>query len=93
MKLKDYIQHLTTLMELHDAQEFEVKTRYVSLDHWGQYNGESVEDVRPEQFMLDTKAKIAFVDCDSTDLKEPEDLLAEYKEKLIQDVERELTQQ
>lgn len=93
MKLQEYIQHLTTLMELHHAQEFEVKTRYVSLDHWGQYDGEYVEDVRPEQFVLDTKAGIAFVDCDSTDLKSADDLLDEYRAKLIEDTERDLVQQ
>lgn len=93
MKLQDYIQHLTTLMELHHAQEFEVKTRYVSLDHWGQYDGEYVEEARPEQFILDTKMGIAFIDCDSSDLKEPGDLLDEYRAKLIRDAERHLGQQ
>lgn len=93
MKLQEYIQHLTTLMELHHAQEFEVKTRYVSLDHWGQYDGEYVEDARPEQFIIDKDMKIAFVDCDSTDLKPADDLLDEYKAKLIQDAEHDLVQQ
>ena len=93
MKLQEYIQHLTTLMELHHAQEFEVKTRYVSLDHWGQYDGEYVEDARPEQLVLDTKTGIAFIDCDSTDLKSAEDLLDEYRAKLIEDAERDLVQQ
>ena len=93
MKLKDYIQHLTTMMEVYEAQDFEVKTRSVSLDHWGQYDGESVEDARPEQFIIDKDMKIFFVDCDSTDLKDADDLLAEYKAKLIRDAERDLLKQ
>lgn len=93
MKLQEYIQHLTTLMEVYEAQDFEVKTRYVSLDHWGQYDGEYVEDARPEQFVLDKDLKIAFVDCDSTDLKDADELLAEYKTKMILDAERDLVQQ
>lgn len=50
MKLSDYISNLTCLMEQHKAHDFEVKTRYIMLDHWSQYDGECVEDATPEQF-------------------------------------------
>lgn len=79
MKLSEYIEHLTSLMKQHQAQDFEVKTRYVSLDHWGQYDGEYVEDAKPEYFCIDDEAKIAFVDCDATDLKSMKELIDEWK--------------
>lgn len=83
MKLSEYIEHLTSLMEQHQAQDFEVKTRYPMLDHWGQYDGEYVEDAKPEYFCIDDEAKIAFVDCDATDLKPMKELLTEFKSEEI----------
>lgn len=81
MKLQQYIEQLTALMEHHKAQDFEVKTRYLMLDRWGQYDGEGVEDVTGDMFCLDLDAKIAFIDCDSTDLKPMKDLIDEWKSK------------
>lgn len=79
MKLHEYIEQLTALMEHHGAQDFDVKTRYPMLDRWGQYDGEYVEDVTGDQFCLDLDAKIAFVDCDSTDLTPMKELIDDWK--------------
>lgn len=79
MKLSEYIEHLTSQMEQHQAQDYEVKTRYPMLDRWGQYDGEGVENVTTEQFCIDDEAKIAFVDCDATDLKPLNEMIEQYK--------------
>ncbi len=83
MKLCDYIKHLTSVMEQNNAQDYEVKTRYPMLDHWGQYDGEYVEDAKAEQFCIDNEAKIAFVDCDATDLKPMHELIDEWKKRKL----------
>lgn len=79
MKLSEYISNLTRLMEQHKAHDFEVKTRCPMLDSWSHYNGEYVEDATPEQFCIDDESKIAFVDCNATNLLPMDELIGRYK--------------
>lgn len=84
MKLQQYIEQLTALMNRYHAQDFDVKTREILLDQYGGYPSESVTDVTGDHFCLDLDAQIAFVDCESSNLKSMKTLIDDWKSGTIE---------
>ena len=78
MKLEQFIEQLTMLMENHDAQEFEVMTRDIQLNKYGEIEREGITPVTGDHFCLDLDKKVAFVDCEGDNLEDRDALLSKF---------------
>lgn len=68
MKLEQFIEQLTMLMEHYDARDFDVMVREIRLDHHGSVEYEGITPLTGDHFWLDLDKEMVFVDCEGDDL-------------------------
>ena len=78
MKLEQFIEQLTMLMERHHAQDFDVMVREVQLDCYGNIMYEGIVPLTGDHFCLDLDKEVAFVDCESDELENRDALLSKF---------------